>query len=163
PNSLSGYTSGQIYDVFAPFLETVYPFIFDAPIGSQLGVNGFGSSGFFIATLGFDDQVALSNIYPMPGYLPTDPGSTFGGISGKVVVRTPDGDFPLAGINIIARRISRGKYPPSPTTQVFSGSKPQVDSDGVPLIPDDRDELDPLRTATSVVSGDLDGSGDFKF
>ncbi|MGH9822707.1 MAG: hypothetical protein ACREDR_05585, partial [Blastocatellia bacterium] len=64
----AGFTAGQAFDLFAPFTETLYPFIYGAPSGSQLGAQ-FPDSGFFIATLDMDTQNAVSNLYPTPGYL----------------------------------------------------------------------------------------------
>ncbi|MEW6734983.1 MAG: hypothetical protein AB1489_27075, partial [Acidobacteriota bacterium] len=162
-NAPDGFSLEQRYDIFAPFVETVYPFVFRAPGSSLLSANGFGNSGSFVASLSFDDVVAMSTLYPAPGYLPTEAGSQFGGINGRVIIKTSEGDLPITGLNVIARRISRGKYPPSPAIEVFPNNKPDLDSDGAPLSPQDRPELDPLITATSLVSGVLGGSGNFRF
>lgn len=154
---------GQRFDVFAPFTETVYPFIYDAPSTSKLAAQGFGSSGSFIASLSFDDALAMSMLYPAPGFLPTEAGSANGGITGKVMIRTSNGDIPVTGLNVIARRVSKGMYPPSPSLDVFGG-KPSLDGDGVPLPPDaSRPELDPLITSASYVSGELRGDGAYQF
>jgi hypothetical protein len=155
-------SSEQRFDVFAPFVETVYPFLFGGPSGSKLGGLGFGSSGGFIASLSFDDALAMSALYPSPGYLPSEPGSQIGGITGKVVIRTSSGDFPITGLNVVARRISLGKYPPDSTTDVYRGNVP-IDADGAPLPPSARPELDSLATATSFVSGVLGGNGSYQF
>lgn len=155
--------SQQRYDVFGPFVETVYPFLFGGPSGSKLSNLGFSSSGNFIASLDFDDVVAMSALYPAPGYLPSEPGSKIGGITGKVVIRTLNGDFPITGLNVVARRISLGKYPPDPNVEVFKGGSVPLDADGAPLPPEIRPELDSLATATSFVSGLLRGDGTYQF
>jgi hypothetical protein len=166
-NIPTGFTLGQLFDVYLPFIETVYPFFYRSPSSSKLAANGFNTTGPFIASLSFDDVVAFSTLYPVPGYLPTDSGSQFGGISGKVIIQTQDGGEAISGLNVVARRISRGSYPPKPDLQVYPDSKPPVDADGIPLPPEDRDDLDPLATATSLVTG-LDtgvgvAQGEFKF
>ncbi len=157
-----GYTASQQFDVFAPFIETVYPFLFRAPSGSKLAGLGFGSSGGFITSLSFDDVLAMSFLYPTPGYLPSEPGSQVGGITGRIVIRTPSGDFPVTGLNVTARRISLGKYPPDPNTDVYKGSVP-TDADGAPLRPTDRPDLDPLFTAASFSSGQIQNDGKYQF
>ncbi|HND56487.1 MAG TPA: hypothetical protein PLV92_28910, partial [Pirellulaceae bacterium] len=40
-----GFTESQAFDLYAPFTETLYPFLFGAPFGSQLGAQGFDNSG----------------------------------------------------------------------------------------------------------------------
>ncbi len=155
-------SSTQRFDVFAPFIETVYPFLFSGPSSGKLSSFGFGSSGGFIASLSFDDSLAMSALYPTPGYLPSEPGSQVGGITGKIVIRTPNGDFPITGLNVVARRISLGKYPPDPNIDVYQGSIP-TDTDGAPLPPASRPELDSLATSTSFVSGVLGGNGAYQF
>lgn len=156
-------SSEQRFDVFGPFVETVYPFLFGGPTSSKLGNLGLRSSGNFIASLDFDDIVAMSALYPAPGYLPSEPGSKIGGITGKVVIRTLNGDFPITGLNVVARRISLGKYPPDPNIEVFKGGNVPLDADGAPLPPEVRPELDSLATATSFVSGVLRGDGSYQF
>jgi hypothetical protein len=162
-NTPDGFTPEQCFDIFAPFVETVYPFLFHAPVNSKLASKGFGISGAFITSLSLDDIIAMSTLYPTPGYLPTDPGSQYGGINGRIVIRTKDGDVPITGLNVIARRISRGSYPPRRDMEVFAGNAPRLDDDSVPMPPEDRDELDPLVTAASQVSGVMGGEGVFKF
>lgn len=157
-----GYNSVQRFDVFAPFIETVYPFLFRGPNGGKLDGLGFNSSGGFITSLSFDDTLAMSALYPTPGYLPSEPGSQVGGITGKVVIRTSSGDFPVTGLNVTARRISLGKFPPDPNTDVYKGSIP-TDSDGAPLRPTNRAELDSLFTAASFTSGQLLADGKYQF
>jgi hypothetical protein len=163
-NLPDGFSSSeQRFDVFGPFVETVYPFLFGGPSSSKLGNLGFRSSGNFIASLDFDDVIAMSALYPAPGYLPSEPGSKVGGITGKIAIKTPDGDFPITGLNVVARRISLGKYPPDPTIEVFKGGNIPLDADGAPLPPEPRPELDSLATATSFVSGVLRGDGTYQF
>ncbi|MBN8722736.1 MAG: hypothetical protein J0M03_07395 [Acidobacteria bacterium] len=154
--------SSQRFDVFGPFIETVYPFLFSGPSTSRLANLGFRSSGGFIASLSFDDNVAMSALYPAPGYLPSEAGSQIGGITGKVLIRTPSKDFSITGLNVVARRVSQGKYPPDPNLDVYRGSVP-VDADGAPQRPTNRPEIDPLITATSFVSGVIDNNGTYQF
>ncbi|MCS6884772.1 MAG: hypothetical protein RMM17_03565 [Acidobacteriota bacterium] len=156
-----GFTAEQRYDLFAPFTETVYPFLFSNN-SSRLASLGFGNSGYFIASLHFDDVVAMSTLYPAAGYLPSESGSPFGGISGRIIV-DPLLKIPLSGLNVVARRVDRGRYPPSPTTKVYLNDSVPLDADGVPLLPEDRPELDPLATATSLVNGMLAPDGRFAF
>ena len=101
-----GFTSAQAYDVYAPFTETLYPFLFGAPFGSRLAGLGFDNSGYFVASLDMDTRNALSALYPEPGFSATDPGSPNGAIGGRVLIRTSGGDIPLTGVNVVARRIS---------------------------------------------------------
>src|SRR6185436_12485258 len=162
-NIPDGFTPEQCFDIFAPFVETVYPFLIHAPVNSRLASKGFGLSGAFITSLSLDDIIAISTLYPAPGYLPTEPGSQYGGINGTIVIRTDGGDLPITGLNVIVRRISRGSYPPRRDMEVFPGFALRLDSDSVPLPPEDRDELDPLVTAASQVSGVMGGKGVFKF
>jgi hypothetical protein len=157
----AGFSEAKAYDVYAPFTETLFPFLFDAPFGSQLASGGFGSSGYFVATLDMDTRNALSNLYPAPGYRATDAGSPNGAISGKVVIRTTDGDIPLTGVNVVARRISESSYPVSASTSAFPNNQVQLDGTGVPLIPPARAETDPLATVESVVTGLADPPGEY--
>jgi hypothetical protein len=142
----NGYTPAQAYDVFAPFTETLYPFLFDAPFGSQLGIQ-FPDSGFFVATVDLDTQNAFSNLYPSASYL-----SSTGAVEGSVVVRTSSGDIPITGVNVVARRISQGPYPPVATTQDFP-TAPVLDPDGVPSVPPALGATDSLATVSSAVTG----------
>ena len=161
-----GFTGPQAYDLYAPFTETLYPFVFNAPAGSVFRSSGsFLSSGFWIASLDLDTQNALSNLYPAPGYHATDPGSPNGAIEGRVVIRTNAGDLPVSGVNVVARRISRGQYPPAAGAQAFPGfpgAQVQLDSDGVPLAPPDQAATDPLATASSAVTGLEFGEGKYR-
>jgi hypothetical protein len=142
----AGYDASRAYDTFAPFTETLYPFIFPAPPQSQF-INSFQDSGFFIASVDLDTQNALSNLYPSSGYM-----TTSGSIEGRVLIRTSTGDVPITGIDVIARRIDRGPYPPPPSTQAFPAS-PTVDSDGIPAPPPAQAATDSLATVSSAVTG----------
>lgn len=159
--ALPGFTVDQRYDVFAPFTETVYPFLFSNRSSSLAGF-GYGNSGFFVASLHFDDVVAMSGLYPTPGYLPTEAGSQFGGISGQIIVDEAL-KIPLSGLNVVARRIDRGQYPPAPNAKPYVNGNIPLDEDGVPLPPENRPDLDPLVTATSLVSGMVGNVGSFNF
>ena len=159
-----GFSDTQLYDLYAPFTETLYPFLFDAPIGSGLNQfpNQFLDSGFFVASLDMDTRNALSNLYPAFGYRATDPGSPNGEIQGNVVIRTSSGDIPISGINVVARRINRGAYPPPVGTTAYPNNQVTLDSDGVPLPPPDRDVTDSLATASSAVTGLEFGTGTYR-
>jgi pre-peptidase len=148
----AGFTSGQLYDLYAPFTETVFPFLFNSPGGAQLGGQA-GNSGFFIASLDLDTRNALSDLYPAPGYRASDPGSPNGAIEGHVVVRTSSGDVPISGINVIARRINLGAYPPVAGTQAYPNNQVTLDGDGIPQRPPAQNATDSLATARSDVSG----------
>ncbi|HEV8483094.1 MAG TPA: hypothetical protein VGV87_06025 [Blastocatellia bacterium] len=162
----AGFTQSQAFDLYAPFTETLYPFIFNPPGGSVfLSSGGFRSSGFWVASLDLDTKNALSNLYPAPGYRATDPGSQNGAIEGRVLIRTSSGDFPISGVNVVARRISRGAYPPPAGAQAFPGfpgTQIQVDLDGVPGTPPDQDVTDPLATSSSAVTGLEFGTGAYR-
>ncbi|MBI3654537.1 MAG: pre-peptidase C-terminal domain-containing protein [Acidobacteria bacterium] len=155
------FTRAQTFDLFTPFVETLYPFIFSSTNpSSQLVSNGFTSSGFFVASLDFDTQSALSSLYPTPEFT-----STLGSIEGRVVIRTAGGDIPISGVNVVARRINKGAYPPAITSAAFPGfptTAIQLDSDGVPIIPPAQDNTDSLATAASAVTGLQFGSGAYK-
>ena len=161
-----GFTRIQAFDLYAPFTETLYPFVFSAPEGSLFrSASNFLSSGFWVASLDMDTRNALSNIYPEPGYRATDPGSPNGAIEGRVLIRSGGVDIPLTGVNVIARRISRGPYPPPVTSEAFPGfpvAQIQLDPDGVPLEPPDQDRTDSLATATSAVTGLEFGTGKYR-
>ncbi len=148
-----GFTRAQAYDLYAPFTETLFPFLFGAPSGSSLAGRGFSNSGFFVASLDMDTRNALSNLYPAPGYRATDAGSPNGAISGRVVIRTSSGDIPLTGVNVVARRISQGAYPPTPTTLAFPNDDVALDSGGFPLPPAAQAATDSLVTVESAVTG----------
>ena len=161
-----GFTSPQAFDLYAPFTETLYPFLFSAPEGSVFrNSSSFLSSGFWVASLDMDTRNALSNIYPTPGYRAGDPGSPNGAIEGRVLIRSGGVDIPLTGVNVIARRISRGVYPPPAGIEAFPGfpgTQIQLDPDGVPFDPPDQDLTDSLVTATSAVSGLEFGTGVYR-
>ncbi|MEK6304197.1 MAG: PPC domain-containing protein [Acidobacteriota bacterium] len=156
----AGFNAAQLYDLYAPFAETLYPFLFDAPIGS--GLSQFFDSGFFIASLDMDTRNALSNLYPAFRYRATDPGSPNGEIEGRVVISTSSGDIPISGINVVARRISRGAYPPPVGTTAYPDNQVTLDADGIPLPPPDRDVTDSLATASSAVTGLEFGTGAYR-
>jgi hypothetical protein len=155
-----GFDPGQLYDLYAPFTETLYPFLFDAPAGT--GLSQFFDSGFFVASLDMDTRNALSNLYPAFGYRASDPGSPNGEIEGRVVIRTASGDIPINGINVVARRINLGAYPPAPGTTAYPDNQVTLDSDGVPLPPPSRDVTDSLATAASAVTGLEFGTGAYR-
>jgi hypothetical protein len=136
-------TSGQIYDLFAPFVETLFPFLIFPPASATLPFN----SGDFIATMDIDTINAMSNLYPTADY-----AQTTGSIDGRVFFRSGDAKIPVDGMNIVARRISRGSYPPSPTTVAFPVA-PTFDADGIPSAPPPQAATDPLATASSAVTG----------
>lgn len=156
-----GFSDAQLYDLYAPFAETVFPFIIDAPVFGS-GLNQLSNSGFFIASLDMDTKNALSNLYPAPGYRATDPGSSFGEIEGRVVIGTSSGEIPINGINVVARRINRGTYPPPLGTTAYPNNQVPLDADGVPIPPPDRDVTDSLATASSAVTGLEFGSGTYR-
>jgi hypothetical protein len=152
----AGFTSAQAYDLYTPFMETMYPFIFDPPAGSQIGAQ-FGDTGFFIATLDMDTKNALANLYPTADY-----GAQNGSIEGRVVIRTGGGDIPVSGINVIARRISQGGYAPPSGTLAFLSSPIPTDGDGVPQLPPDQGVTDSLATISSAVTGLDFGNGTYR-
>ena len=150
-----GFNSAQAFDLYAPFTETLYPFIFDAPSGSLLG-SQFKDSGFFVASLDLDTQNGLSNLYPTPDYL-----ASRGSIEGRVLLKVGSSEIPVSGINAIARRIDQGAYPPPIGTPAFPGA-PTIDSDGVPQIPPAQASTDSLSTVASAVTGLDFGPGTFR-
>jgi hypothetical protein len=152
----AGFTSAQAYDLYAPFTETLFPFIFDAESGSALK-SQFPDSGFFVASLDMDTSNALSNLYPSADY-----HATRGSIEGRVLIRTQGGDIPVTGINVVARRIDQGAYPPSLGTNAFISSPIAVDGDGVPLVPPVQNRTDSLATVSSAVTGLEFGAGAYR-
>jgi hypothetical protein len=152
----AGFTPGQAYDLYAPFMETMYPFVFDPPSGSQIA-SQFADTGFFIASLDMDTQNALSNLYPTPDY-----GATTGSIQGRVVIKTSGGDIPVTGINVIARRISQGGYVPPLGTLAFLSLPVATDGDGVPVKPPEQASTDSLATVSSAVTGLEFGAGTYR-
>jgi hypothetical protein len=151
----AGFNAADAYDLYAPFTETLFPFIFDAQGGSALR-GQFGDSGFFIASLDMDTTNALSNLYPSADY-----HATRGSIEGRVVIRTSAGDIPVTGINVVARRIDQGAYPPLLGTSAFLSSI-AVDADGVPLVPPTQASTDSLATVSSAVTGLEFGAGTYR-
>lgn len=159
-----GFSTNQLFDLFAPFTETLYPFIFSSPtLTSDLARQGLRSSGYFTATIDLDMKVAMSNLYPAPGYLASEPSAQTGSITGQVIARAFNIELTISGLNIVARRISRGTFPPPLGTVAYPAGLIPKDDDGVPLTPPDQDATDPLATAISVVSGLIGDSGSFRF
>jgi hypothetical protein len=150
-----GFSPAQAFDLYAPFTETLYPFLFDAPTGSQLR-GQFADSGYFVATLDMDTQNALSNLYPTMDYL-----TSRGSIEGRVLLKIGATEVPVAGINVIARRIDQGVYPPPPGTAAFL-TPPTADADGVPQSPPAQAATDPLATMSSAVTGLDFGTGAYR-
>src|SRR5262249_21462891 len=66
----AGFSPAQAFDLFAPFTETLFPLLFRAPSGSQLGAQ-FADSGFFVASLDMDTINAVSDLYPSLDYQAT--------------------------------------------------------------------------------------------
>lgn len=161
----AGFARSQVFDLFTPFTETLYPFLFPGsssgpPSGSQLATSNFGSSGFFVASLDLDTVTALSNLYPTPEYL-----ATTGAIEGRVILRAGTAEIPITGVNVVARRISKGAYPPAVGTTAFPNfptSAIQLDEDGIPVTPPVQDGTDSLATAVSAVSGLQHGVGRYR-
>ncbi|HJQ68283.1 MAG TPA: PPC domain-containing protein [Blastocatellia bacterium] len=143
----AGFTAGQAYDLYAPFMETMYPFIIDPPSGSQLA-SQFSDTGFFVASLDMDTKNAISNLYPTAEYQ-----ASTGSIQGRVVIRTSTGDIPVTGVNVIARRIDQGAYVPPLGTLAFLSLPVATDSDGVPQAPPAQIATDSLATVSSAVTG----------
>jgi len=151
----AGFLPPQAFDVYAPFMETLYPFIFNAPAGSQFAPQ-FRSSGYFIATVDLDTQNALSNLYPSADYL-----STRGSIEGRVLIRAGGIEIPISGINVVARRIDQAPYPPSLSIVAFP-TPPTIDGDGVPAPPPAQASTDCLATVSSAVTGLDFGAGAYR-
>jgi hypothetical protein len=151
----AGFSAGQAYDLFAPFTETLYPFLYGAPAGSQLGAQ-FPDSGYFVATLDMDTINAVSDLYPTPDYQ-----ASTGTIEGQVLVQAGSDQVPVSGINLVARRIDQGPYPPAPTVSAFMGA-PTLDSAGVPQAPPPQAATDCLATVSSAVTGLQFGNGTYK-
>jgi hypothetical protein len=149
------FSNAQAYDLYAPFAETLFPILFDAPTGSQLG-GQFANSGYFVASLDMDTQNALSNLYPTPDYL-----ASRGSIEGRVLFKFGTAEIPVSGINAIARRIDLGAYPPPNGTVAFP-TPPTIDADGVPQIPPAQAATDSLATISSAVTGVDFGQGKYR-
>jgi hypothetical protein len=150
-----GFSRAQAFDLFAPFTETLFPFLYDAPVGSQLGTQ-FPDSGYFVAELDMDTMNAISDLYPTPGYT-----ASTGAIEGQVFVQAGADQDPVTGINVVARRIDQGVYPPAPTVTAYAGA-PILDSQGVPQRPQPQAATDPLATVSSAVTGLQFGNGTYK-
>ena len=149
------------FDLFAPFTETLYPFIYPAANGSQLANQGYVDSGYFIATLDMDSQNAVSNLYPTQGYL-----SSTGSIAGQVFIPFTSGsgssNVALQGINVIARQMPTGAvYPPPPSAVAFP-TAPTVDSFGIPSAPPFQVSTAPLSIVSSAVTGAQYGTGSYQ-
>jgi hypothetical protein len=159
----AGFTRAQTFDLYTPFTETLYPFLFSATTRapeSTLLSKGFGSSGFFVATLDLDTQTALSNLYPTPEYL-----ASTGSIEGRVLIKAGDSEIPITGVNVVARRINKSAYPPLSNATAFTSfpvAAIPLDSDSVPLLPPGQDSTDSLATAASAVTGVQFGTGRYK-
>lgn len=150
-----GFSNVQAFDLYAPFTETLFPFLFDAPKLSELG-SQFADSGFFVATLDMDTQNALSNLYPTPGYLGLQ-----GSIEGRVLLKVGDSEIPISGINVVARRIDQGAFPPPLGTVAFL-TPPMIDANGVPEGPTVQPATDSLATVSSAVTGLDFGQGTYR-
>lgn len=150
-----GFSNAQAFDLYAPFTETLFPFFFNAPIGSTLR-SQFPNAGFFVATLDMDTQNALSNLYPTPDYL-----ASRGAIEGRVLVKVGDSEIPISGINVVARRIDQGAFPPPLGTVAFL-TPPAIDANGVPDVPTVQAATDSLATVSSAVTGLQFGQGAYR-
>lgn len=148
-----GLSAAAGFDLFAPFVETMFPFLIGAPSGSAAG---FPDSGAFIASLDRDTINALSNLYPNLRYRLTS-----GSIEGQVVLNDRGDRILVDGINVVARRISAGPYPPDPATQAFP-TPPVIDADGVPGRPPFQPATDSLATVSSAVTGLEFGRGAYR-
>lgn len=152
----TGFSNVDAFDLFAPFTETMYPFVFSSPEGSRFN-NSFEDSGFFIASLDLDTKNALSNLYPTQEYI-----NSRGAISGRVVLRSGSTDIPINGVNVIARRIDQsGSYPPALGTVAYTTSI-TTDPDGVPMEPNLQPITDSLVTVSSAVTGLEFGPGNYR-
>jgi len=96
---------------------------------------------------------AVSDLYPTQGYQ----GAT-GSIEGQVLVQAGSAQIPVNGINIVARRIDQGSYPPAPTVTAFSGTL-VLDSLSVPQVRQSQAATELLATVSSAVTGLQFGSG----
>jgi hypothetical protein len=148
-----GFTPAQAWDLFSPFTETMFPFIYGPPTGSTLG---FEDDGYFIATFDSDTTNALSSLYPTKSFR-----ASTGAIEGGVFVKSGDDRIPIPSMNVVARRIDRGLYPPAPGTAAFPNA-PSLDADGVPAPPPPRRATDSLATVSSAVTGLNFGRGGYR-
>ncbi|MBN1477901.1 hypothetical protein JXA47_14195 [Candidatus Sumerlaeota bacterium] len=152
---LPDFSDGQQWDLFVPFLETLFPFIFGYyPLDSELAKQNLTTSGFFTNDLALDEQIITSTLYPEPGFL-TGPGSSTGAIEGRVL--RGDGITPFSGANVVMRRVEgplgSSPYPPPLGTESYPGFEVELDEDGVPAAPPVQAGTDSLATAASMVSG----------
>jgi hypothetical protein len=148
----AGLTRAAAYDLFAPFIETLFPFVlFPAP-GSTEALD----TGYFIASLDEDTRNAMSNLYPTPEYAATSTG-----ITGRVFFRSGDTKVPVDGMNVVARRIDQGGYPPPAGTVAFP-QPPAFDADGIPAPPPPQAATDSLASVSSAVTGLDHGFGGYE-
>jgi len=154
---LPGVSSAAAFDLYAPFTETLYPFVYPAPKNSLLAGEGYADSGYFIASLDMDSQNALSDLYPTQAYL-----SSTGSITGQVTIPLESGGVALQGINVIARQMPAGAAYPVPLSTEAFPSAPTVDSFGVPSAPPFQASTAPLSMASSAVTGAQYGTGTYR-
>jgi hypothetical protein len=86
---------------------------------------------------------------------------TRGSIEGEVFFRSGKDKVPVPGMNVVARRVSRGPYPPPNDTLAYP-TPPPLDADGVPAPPPVRNVTDSLATAASAVTGLDFGYGGYR-
>jgi hypothetical protein len=147
-----GFTVGAAYDLFAPFIETVFPFLFFPRVGATQPLD----TGYFIATLDLDTKNALAALYPTLLHRLTS-----GSIEGDVLFRSGKDKVVVNGLNVVARRINRGAYPP-PLGTVAYPVPPTFDADGIPNAPPPRPVTDSLTTVSSAVTGLNFGRGTYR-
>jgi hypothetical protein len=131
----------------------MFPFLY---FGTPDSTVGFPDSGYFIATLDRDTKNAFSNLYPTPAYR-----LTTGSIEGQVFFRSGKDKILVSGMNVVARRISEGAYPPPLGTKAFP-TPPAIDADGVPSAPPHQAATDSLSTVSSAVTGLDFGRGTYR-
>jgi hypothetical protein len=78
-----------------------------------------------------------------------------------VFFRSGDTKVPVDGMNVVARRIDQGGYPPPPGAVAFP-SPPTFDADGVPEPPPPQAATDSLMAASSAVTGLDFGFGQYQ-
>ena len=148
----AGFTAGSAYDLFAPFIETVFPFLFFPRVGATQTLD----TGYFIATLDLDTKNALAALYPTLLHRLTS-----GAIEGDVFFKSGKDRIVADGLNVVARRINRGPYPPAPGTQAYP-VPPTFDEDGIPNAPPPQAATDSLTTVSSAVTGMNFGRGSYR-
>jgi hypothetical protein len=148
----AGLTPGGAYDLFAPFIETVFPFLFFPRVGATQTLD----TGYFIATLDLDTKNALSALYPTLLHR-----FTRGSIEGDVFFKSGNDRIVVDGMNVVARRINLGPYPPPPGTVAFP-VPPTFDEDGIPSAPPFQAATDSLATVSSAVTGMNFGRGSYR-